>query len=122
MPDEGALVEQLAVLGEVIVPQPFFQARFAGAFRAGIANQIALIVAAKGGGEQGAEALGCGLLAVEGRQAYDAIVIRQLFQAIRAERRAIGKSGTGLARPLVADQPCHGDMEGVIGALEVPVE
>ena len=46
--------------------------------------------------------------------AHDAIVIRQLFQTIRAERRAIGKTGTGLARPLVAEQPRHGHVQRLV--------
>ena len=124
MPEEGAAVEEGAVLGEEVIPQPVLQAGFAGAlaFEAGLLNEVALVVAAQGGGEQGAQTGGGGLFPVQGRQADDAVSICQRFQPIRAEGRAIGKTGTGLARPLIAEQARHGHVQWLVRARRVAVE
>ncbi len=89
VPEEGAVVKQLGVLLEELVAQPVFQSR---RFCAGGGENFALIEAAQSRSQESTKAGGGRLLAVYGGKADDAIVIRQRFQAIRAERRAIGKT------------------------------
>lgn len=108
VPKEGTMVEELGVLLEKLIAQPVFDG---GGFASGGAEQFLFIKAAKRGGEQGTEASSGGLLAVERGETDDAVVIRQCFQTIRAQRRAIGKTGAGLARPPVAEQPRHGYLQ-----------
>ncbi len=67
----------------------------------------------------------CRSLASDGRNADDSIVVRQLLQTIRAERRAIREARTGLTRPLIAEQPGHGHLQLLVCtggvALEQPL-
>jgi hypothetical protein len=119
VPDERALVEQVAVLLEEFVAQPVVEGGF---FGAGGGEQVAFVEWAEGGSEQAAQAGGGGLFAVQRRQADDAVGVGVGFQAVRAERRAVGEFGTGLARPAVAEQPGDGDLQRIIRAFWMAVE
>ncbi len=80
---------------------------------AGGGDEGAFVEGAEGGGEELAQAGGGGLLAVERREADDAVFVGEGFQTVRAERRAIGKAAAGLARPAVAEQARDGDVQAV---------
>ena len=124
LPDEGALVEKRAVLLEELVAQPV----------------VERLVAVAGGGEQAfqhARATTPRHTAAASRrwrrsaaaaspwmaaQADDAVLVRQRFQAVRAERRAVGKLRAGLPRPAVAEQAGDGDLQRLGRAARMPGE
>lgn len=68
------------------------------------------------------QSIGGSGLASNWRDANDTILVRQRFQAIRAERRAIGETGTGLARPLVTTEPSYCNLQWVVRILRVAIE
>src|SRR5207247_1545985 len=90
VPDEGAMMEERAMLLEESVAQPVLQ-RSASVIHLG--EQLFLPsgvpILAVGAGEEFAQAFRGRSFAFGGTDGHDAIVIRQLFQTIRAERRAI---------------------------------
>ena len=93
MPDKWALMEHVTVLVKEIIPQPFFQV---GCVRTAGADQfhfrVRFPILAIGRLQKLAQPLCRRRFSAHGREAHDAVVIRQLFQTIRAERRAIGKT------------------------------
>ena len=93
VPDEGAMMEERAMLLEESVAQPVLQ-RSAGVIHLGEQGFLpgGVPILAVGAGEEFAQAFGGRAFAFGGTDGHDAIVIRQRFQTIRAERRAIGKT------------------------------
>src|SRR5680860_18940 len=121
VPDKWPMMEQLAVLVEELIAQPLIEAAGASVceqFR----EPVVTPPIAPGSLKQMQESLVTGGLSADGRQAHNTVCIRQLEQTIRAERRAIGETGTGLARPLVAEQPRHGHVQRLVCTGRVAVE
>ena len=92
------------------------------ALEPGGGDEGTLVEGAKGGGEELTQTSGGGLLAVERRQADDAVFVGEGFQPIGAKGGAIGEATAGLARPAVAEQAGDGDVERLIGALGWPLK
>lgn len=85
VPDERPVVKQFAVFLEEAVAEPVVQVNPAGQFA-----RLRRLDARRS--QQRQQPFRRGLFAAYRRDARNAIVIRQLFQTIRAERRAIGKT------------------------------
>ena len=122
VPDKGAVVEELGVLLEELVAQPVFEGFGFAALEPGGGDEGAFVEGAEGRSEELTQAGGGGLLAVERREADDAVFVGEGFQPVGAEGGAIGEAAAGLARPAVAEQAGHGDVERLGGALRMAVE
>lgn len=113
VPDERAVMKQLAMFLEELIAQPIIEIRTA---RIGqqLRKYSVIPVIAPDGPQQLQQPLVRRTLAADGRNADYAVVIRQLFQTVRGECRTIGETGTGLARPPVAEQPRHGHLQRLV--------
>ena len=60
------------------------------------------------------QTLRCRRFILGGRKAQDAVHLRYVFKAVRAENGAIRKARTGLARPLVAKQARYAYVQQLI--------
>jgi len=104
VPDEGPVVEQLAVLLEEGVAQPLLQG--AGVSDGGeqVGERLRVPVGGVGRGEEIGEAVGRRALAAQGGDADDAVGV-----GVRVE-------GVGLlVGPAVAEEAGDGDVEGGVG-------
>lgn len=123
VPEERALVEELAMLLEEPVAQPVVDRLAAVApFLQQVIEHGGLPFVAISGGEKLLEAFGRGAFAAQGREADDAVLVGEGFQPVRPESRAVREFRAGLARPAVAEQPGDGDLQRVVRAARLAVE
>jgi hypothetical protein len=139
VPDEGAVVEELAVVLEEGVAEPLLDGgrgllvlvELGGGGEELVLPRVAPPprLAPEGGGEEAAQAIGGGGLGAEGRQADDAVVVGVVGQLGAAVDQRAGLGGephllVELGRPAVADEPGDADLQRRVrlGPLRTPVE
>lgn len=113
VPDEGAVVEPLAVLLEEPVAEPVVERR--ARLGTGLGEQPGLHrpgpFQPEGGPQDLTQPLGGGGLAPRGGDGDDAVLVGQRVEVVRL-----------LVRPAVAEQPRHGDLERVGRAPRMSLE
>ena len=128
VPDEGAVAEEPAVLGEEHVAEPAFEA---AALDAGVFEQVAegagRPAGAVGGAEEGRQAVGGGALTSDGREADDAVLVGEVIEFADLLNEGAGlvcefHVGILLRRPAVTDEPGDGHLKWLGGVRWMAVE
>ena len=118
VPDERALVEQLAMLRKETIAQPVIK-RLAG--EAVSASRLASFAADHSApnsiGKERVQALFGRRFALQGRKADDAVIVSVLLEVVHLVRATSGDCHNGLTRPSIAKEKRERDLERTVGTF-----